>query len=336
MSKRNEFFYFLGLLKSLTFNRVLNLAMVETGFLLSRLFRKVIVFGKPWAASIEPTTSCNLRCTECPTGMHSLTRSKGNLKTEDFRNILDRLSPELLYLTLYFQGEPLLNPHFIEMVSLARSRGVFVATSTNGHFLDSEKSAEIVQSRLNHLIISVDGLDQATYEKYRVNGNLSKVLEGIEILLAARRKANSRFPFIEIQFIVMSHNEHQIPEMKEFANRTGIDRLSFKTAQVYNFNSESSIIPTLSEKSRYRQNLQGEWVPSKKLRNHCHRIWSSIVVTWDGNVVPCCYDKDAIHKSGNLLEEPISIVWKNQKNNLFRRQVLRDRSMTEICRNCGE
>lgn len=336
MGKRAEFFYYPELIKALTFRRFFNLAIVETGFLFSRIFRKVIVFGKPWAASIEPTTSCNLRCTECPTGTQSLTRPKGNLKTEDFTKILDRLSPELLYLTLYFQGEPLLNPHFTEMVSLARNRGVFVATSTNGHFLDSEKSAEIVQSGLNHLIISVDGLDQTTYEKYRVNGNLSKVLQGIEILLAARSAAKSRLPFIEIQFIVMRHNEHQMPQMKEFASRTGIDRLSFKTAQVYNFNSENSIIPTLNEKSRYRHNQQGDWVPSKKIRNRCHRIWSSIVVTWDGNVVPCCYDKDAAHKSGNLLEEPISLLWNNQKNNLFRQQVLMDRSVTEICRNCGE
>jgi radical SAM protein with 4Fe4S-binding SPASM domain len=253
-----------------------------------------------------------------------------------FQKILDKLSPDLFYLTLYFQGEPMINPHFPGMVQLARNRNIFVATSTNGHYLDDKNIDLIIKSGLNHLIISLDGLDQQTYKKYRVNGDFQTVVDGIRRLVAAKKSMHSASPFIELQFLVMRHNEHQMQQMKEFAKQSGVNKLSFKTAQVYNFNAKSTIIPTLKERSRYRQNPDGSWMIAKKVRNRCRRIWSSIVVTWDGKVVPCCYDKNADHQTGNILEDPLSEIWKNQHYSAFRRQVLKNRSEIEICRNCGE
>ena len=336
MNKRKIFIYNLELLKTLNLSRLTNLLLVESSFLLSRLFHKAILFGKPWAASIEPTTSCNLRCPECPTGMQLLLRPKGNLDLVNFNQIVEKLSPNLIYLTLYFQGEPLLNPYFADMVRLARKRRIFVATSTNGHYLNDENVSQIIGSGLNHLIISMDGLDQETYEKYRVKGNLQTVVEGMQRLVSARKCAKSNLPFIEVQFIIMRHNQHQIAEMREFAIKAGVDKVAFKTAQVYNFNPENSIIPTLDQKSRYRQLPDGSYTIAKKIKNRCHRIWSSLVITWDGKVVPCCYDKDADHQVGNLLTEPLEKLWKNQISTSFRQKILAKRSEIEICRNCGE
>jgi len=332
----NRLAYYQALSGTLSLRKAFNFVRVEAAYLLSRIFRKAILAGKPWAASIEPTTSCNLRCTECPTGMQSLSRPGGNMKTDTFRDILGKLSPDLIYLTLYFQGEPLLNPHFAEMVSLAHAQGIFVSTSTNGHFLNDKNVDQILKSGLNHLIISLDGLDQVTYEKYRVNGDFQLVIDGIRRLVAARKAKKSRSPFIELQFLVMGHNEHQMTQMREFAKTTGVDKLAFKTAQVYNFNAGSTVIPTLKEKSRYKQLPDGSWVMAKAIRNHCHRIWSSVVVTWDGKVVPCCYDKNADHQVGDLLKDSLAAIWKNRQYAAFRKQVVRSRSEIEICRNCGE
>jgi len=135
--------FYVSVLKTLSLRRLINLVLVESSYLLSRIFRKVIVIGKPWSASVEPTTSCNLRCTECPAGMQTLSRAKGNMSIDNFRKILEKLSPDLMFLTLYFQGEPLLNQSFTEMVKLARSHRIFVLTSTNGHFLD-EKNVKLI------------------------------------------------------------------------------------------------------------------------------------------------------------------------------------------------
>lgn len=336
MNTPSIFRYYFALFHSLNLRRLLNLLLVESGFVMSRIFRKVILPGKPWSAAIEPTNFCNLRCPECPTGMQSLTRNKGTMDLYVFSKILDKLSPDLFYLTLYFQGEPMLNTHFSEMVHLARKRRIFVATSTNGHFLNDQNVSDIIKSGLSHLIISMDGLDQHTYEKYRVKGDLPTVLGGIERLVAAKKTLHSKSPFIELQFLVMRHNEHQMKQMREFAKLSGVNKLAFKTTQVYNFDQENTIIPTLKSKSRYIQTSEGSWVMANKIRNRCHRVWSSLVVTWDGKVVPCCYDKNADHQTGNLLNEPLDVIWKNQVYTAFRRQVLKNRSETEICRNCGE
>ncbi len=336
MSILKSFLYYYYLLSSLSLRRVSNFMIVEASYFLSRIVRKPFLAGKPWAASIEPTTQCNLSCTQCPTGMRLLSRPKGSMNIDVYREILNKLSPDLIYLTLYFQGEPLLNPNFAEMVKLARNQNIFVATSTNGHYLNDENVEKIIESGLNHLIISLDGLDQQTYEKYRVNGNFQIVVEGIKRLVTARKSVDSKTPFIELQFLVMRHNEHQMQQAREFAKQYGVDKLSFKTAQVYDFNSDNPVIPVLKEKSRYKQNTDGSWVIAKKVRNRCRRIWSSLVVTWDGKVVPCCYDKNADHQNGNLLEESVSSVWKNHHYYSFRKQVLKNRSEIDICKNCGE
>jgi radical SAM protein with 4Fe4S-binding SPASM domain len=258
------------------------------------------------------------------------------MNMDTFSKILDKLSPDLIYLTLYFQGEPMLNPHFTGMVKLARDRRIMVATSTNGHYLTDKNVKDIIENGLNRLIISMDGIDQQTYEKYRVRGDLKTVIDGIGRLVEAKKALNSATPFIELQFLVMRHNEHQVEQMNAFAKQLGVDKLTLKTAQVYNFDVAEQVIPTLKSKSRYTKSSDGEWVMAKKIKNRCHRIWTSLVVTWDGKVVPCCYDKDADHQTGDLLKESLTAVWKNQLYTNFRKQVLKNRSETEICRNCGE
>src|SRR4026209_591023 len=89
-----------------------------------------IVKGLPVGISIEPTTSCNLRCPECPSGLRSFTRPTGMLSSTLFKSVIDQLAPTLSYLTFYFQGEPFLHPDFLEMVRYASEKGIYTATST--------------------------------------------------------------------------------------------------------------------------------------------------------------------------------------------------------------
>ena len=336
MKVRGRIAYAGSLLKSITFPKLLNFLKLEFGYQLSRITHKPIMLGLPWAASIEPTNNCNLRCPQCPTGMQVITRKQGFLELDSFRHFIDKLTTSLIHLTLYFQGEPFMNRQFIEMIREARSRKIFVTTSTNGHFLDKETAQDIVDSGLNHLVISLDGLDQETYANYRIHGKLRKVKEGIENLVLAKKEKNSLLPLIELQFLVMGHNEHQISEAKLFARKSGADFITFKSAQVYTFEKEDSILPKQSRYSRYQKNSDGKWVIRKKLKNSCHRIWRSCVVTWEGEVVPCCYDKDASYSAGNLNSNSLKEIWNSDQMQDFRKKVFRNRSGIDICANCGE
>src|SRR6478736_1941885 len=111
-----------NLLSKLTFRRMWNGLKVLSSFYASKWMGKSIQWGSPIAISVEPTTSCNLRCPECPSGLRAFTRPTGMLQKNFFRETIDQLHRELSYLVFYFQGEPYLNPAFLDMVSYAASK----------------------------------------------------------------------------------------------------------------------------------------------------------------------------------------------------------------------
>jgi radical SAM protein with 4Fe4S-binding SPASM domain len=326
----------LNVLKHLTFRRIWNIVRVVASYQASRLTGKNLQSGNPFALSIEPTTSCNLRCPECPSGLRSFTRPTGMLEVELFQKALDDCSKDLIYLILYFQGEPYLHPNFHNMVSLAKSRKLYVATSTNAHYLTDEHARATVESGLDRLIISLDGTDQSTYESYRIGGKIEKVLEGTKNIIKWRKKLKADKPFVVFQFLVTAKNEHQIPEVKALADEIGVDDVWFKTAQVYDYENGHELIPVDSKYSRYRQRRDGKWDLKNKFENRCWKMWHSAVITWDGKVVPCCFDKDASHEMGNIRDIEFIKIWQSKKYNQFRAKLLNNRSSIEMCKNCTE
>ncbi len=253
-----------------------------------------------------------------------------------FQRIIDELSPTLAYLTFYFQGEPYLHPQFTEMIQYANSRGIFTATSTNAHYLDEQRAHETITSGLNRLIISIDGTSQETYQAYRVGGKLEKVIEGTRTLLRIRKELRSATPHVVFQFLVVRPNEHEIPGINALARELGVDSVWLKTAQIYDFGKGSPLIPEQTGYSRYKRNADGTWSIKNQLLNHCWKMWHSCVITWDGQVVPCCFDKDANHRMGDLRVQSFRDVWLGSGYNDFRASLLRSRSEIEMCRNCTE
>src|SRR5947208_4717123 len=190
-------------LSKLSTAKALNAAKVLSSYYYSRAHKSAEQWGLPVAISIEPTTSCNLRCPECPSGLRSFTRPRGSLEMNFFCQMIDQLAPELLYLTFYFQGEPYLNPDFLEMVKYAASKKIYTATSTNAHYLTDAHARKTVESGLDRLIISIDGTTQETYKQYRVGGNLDKVLQGAANIVKWKKELKSQTPFIIFQFLVV-------------------------------------------------------------------------------------------------------------------------------------
>jgi len=164
----------LNLLSKLTLRRVWNGLCVLASYYSSKYTGKPVQWGLPVSISIEPTTSCNLRCPECPSGLRSFTRDTGMLQTDFFRKTIDQLHRNLFYLVFYFQGEPYLNPAFLEMVRNASQKKIYTATSTNAHYLTEDNARRIIESGLDRLIISIDGTTQEVYEQYRVGANCKK------------------------------------------------------------------------------------------------------------------------------------------------------------------
>ncbi|MFK7936000.1 MAG: SPASM domain-containing protein [Saprospiraceae bacterium] len=326
----------LNFIKKLTPRRIWNALQVVSSYYVTRWRKQPIQWGKPFTISIEPTTACNLRCPECPSGLRSFTRPTGNLKSNFFRKTIDELHRDLLYLIFYFQGEPYINPDFLDMVNYAHQRGIYTITSTNGHFLNNENARRTIESGLNRMIISVDGTTQEVYENYRKAGNLETVLQGARNVVKWKKKLKSKTPHLIFQFLVVRPNEHQIDEIYRLAEEIGIDEVKLKTAQVYDYENGNPLIPLNEKYARYAKLPDGKYVVKNELLNHCWKLWHSCVITWDGLVVPCCFDKDAQHQLGDLKKTSFAELWQSEPYDNFRRQLLKGRDQIDICTNCTE
>ena len=223
-----------------------------------------------------------------------------------------------------------------EMIDYAHKSKIYTSTSTNGQFLTEKITKEIVLSKLDKIIVSIDGSTQEIYETYRVGGSLQKAITGIENIVKWKKELRSITPFIEIQFLVLSTNEHQMSEMKYLAKKLNVNRLTFKTAQLSNFENGNILLPTNDKYSRYKLLKDGKYHIKSNLSNHCWRMWSGAVINCNGDVLPCCFDKSSEHSFGNINNDSLSNNWNNKKASYFRGKILQNRKQFDICRNCTE
>jgi len=174
------------------------------------------------------------------------------------------------------------------------------------------------------------------YEQYRIHGSLDKVIEGTSNIIEAKKQLQSSTPHVIFQFLVVKPNEHQIEEVKKLGDELGVDEVRLKSAQIDDFENGSELIPTQDQYSRYAKQPDGTYRIKNQMANHCWRLWSSTVVTWDGKAVPCCFDKDAKYELGQLNGLTMREIWRDDRYQEFRKKVLSGRKNIDICTNCTE
>jgi radical SAM protein with 4Fe4S-binding SPASM domain len=321
-------------LKVLTLKRIVNAAKISASFLISAIFKKNVVWGVPVILNVEPTNICNLRCPLCITGSLQMKRPYGRMSFEMFKKSINNIEDKLIYITLYHQGEPYLNPEFSNFVRYAKDKNIYVTTSSNAHFFDKKTAERVVSSGLDSMILSLDGVTQKSYERYRKGGSLEKVKEGINNIVTAKKNLKSFTPYLLLQFLVMKHNEHEIDNVKELAAELKVDRLLIKTTQVYTKEEAIEWLPNNEQYRRYDFNEKGLSV--KRGSGICPRPWLTSLVDWDGQVVPCCFDKNGEFAMGDFRKDTkFNIIWNSKKYNEFRIKMLKNRDSIDICKNCN-
>jgi len=309
--------------------RPANLFLAGYSYLKSSATGRAEIAGMPLALGAELTNNCNLGCPECSSGSGQMKRERGFMDIVLFNRVMKELGPYLYNINLYFQGEPMLHPNFFTFLN--SSAGIHSVVSTNGHFLTAENAEKLVASNLNKLIISLDGLDQESYSAYRKNGSLQRVLDGIRLVSDAKIRAGSSLK-IEIQFLVNRLNEKQIPQVKQLADKYKAS-VRLKSMQIINKADTESWLPVDRNYRRYEKR-NGDYIIKNSLPDRCARLWFNPVITWDGKVVPCCFDKEAEHIMGDLNSDSFREIWEGPKYRMFRKSIFSGRHMTDICRNC--
>jgi len=305
---------------------------------------KGVIDRYPLTLMIEPTNACNLNCPLCPTGSGALKRPKRMMTFAEFTRIIDQIKGHAERINLYGLGEPFLHPEILPMIRYASGAGIGVLVSTNGTMFGSKAfCGETVRSGLAHLMVCLDGPNQETLDQYRKNADFAGVIEGIRNVMEARKQGGGKAPVIELQFIVMKHNEHLKNAMRALAQELGVDVYSEKTATLFLLPGEKgfqekalSFLPRDLSDSRYNESADGRISMKGGPGGDCPWLYQSTCINADGTVVPCCFDWHAQYVMGNVFQESLQSIWRGKKYRAFRKCIARSRQSVPMCAHCPQ
>jgi MoaA/NifB/PqqE/SkfB family radical SAM enzyme len=288
----------------------------------------------PAHLAIEPTNGCNAKCPVCETGKNEMLRRKGMLDKNAYEKLIDRVSKHTNTLLLYFMGEPFLNKHVYDMIRYTRQKDIYVETCTNGDFVDAKG---VIYSDINKISFQLGGMTEETHRRYRIDCSLARAHKNLHELIAERNRTPGSNVEVEVGFIVMRHNEHEVPAFLKWAKEIGVDTANIIDPAVRNMLEAYAYLPKdrkywfYDEQALERGILKPKIVP----HNECAWIWNSMQINWNGDAVPCCRDPNGKHVLGNVFEDGIMPVFNGTKAREFRRRILNNQGEVDICRLCS-
>ena len=322
---RSRFINALRCYASYALNR-LGSALFRTPYTIHRT--PYTVHHTPLFVSVEPSAVCQLRCPACPVGLAFGNKCAEVYMSMDlWERVLSQIKDSAWVVQFYFQGEPLLNKDLPLMIREAHDAGLYTIVSTNAQAMTPELAQALVAAGLDRIIISMDGLTQETYAAYRVGGSLDQCKAALRWL----QEAKSAGLTIELQVLRLRSNEHEWRAFRKEYKTLGADRLVFKTAQLYDYRHGHPLMPSEPRYRRYEQHADGLWY-RKPLSKGCFRVWSGVVIAANGDVLPCCYDKDHAHAYGNINDASLRELFSGPAARTFRTQALLQ--TPQICQEC--
>jgi radical SAM protein with 4Fe4S-binding SPASM domain len=294
--------------------------------------RKITLRGMPYILKIDPSNMCNLRCPMCLTGRRMGNRRYGIMEFSTYRKILDELGIYTYRIMLYGQGEPFMVKNIEDMIGEATDRNIGVSISSNLNILNEEQAERIVSSGLEHLIVSLDGASQESYQKYRVGGTFERVINNIKMISVLKKSMKTRYPIIEWQYLVMRHNENEMEVAKKIAKEIGVNMIRFSPFSFISPPTKEELEEWVPQNDRIRYldnsgqsiNLYGE-------QTVCSWLYRTVVINWDGRISPCCsYHFTGFPENdfGNVNDQSFREIW-NNKIYQFSRKLVSNRKISD-------
>ncbi len=250
----------------------------------------------PLFIDIELTSACNLKCPFCATTFREGMINRGFISFDTVKKIIDEGADNNLYgVKFNIRGEPLLHPQIDEFVGYAKQKGLInVYFNTNAALLTEELSKRLIDAGLDMLSVSFEGYTKDVYEKYRVGAKYETVLSNIENMQALKKKLAVEHPKLRIQTVMFEELEGSLDEYKKFWSER-VDEVGFLDYK---------------EMKEKRTGIRYPWV--------CPQIWQRMAVLWDGTILPCNHDDDALLALGNVQQTSIKESWHSEKLNTIR------------------
>lgn len=249
---------------------------------------------------VEPTTICNLDCRTCIRNVWEDPES--HMDMEIFDQLVAQMNefPELQRVVFSGLGEPLTNPHILDMVHLVRKRGLAMTIGSNGLLLDKTMAQELVALGVDRLVISLDGVTPETYAGVR-GAMLSQVMDNIRGLNEVKREIGSLTPALGIEFVALRSNIAELADLSGLASRLGAARVMVSNVLAYTDEMRDEILygyeprPPLNAGGwPVKADAWVMWGTLELPRMHwgaeqrCRFVGDrAAVVGWDGAVAPC-------------------------------------------------
>jgi len=330
--------YLFSFLRHSSLRKLLNLLSIE----FQMFVKSKRVSGMPYILKIENTNICNLHCPLCYENRkaHNFEGSRGfgRMKLEEFRKIVNELHPWVYRINLYGFGEPFLFNEIFEMIRIAADHNISVAITSNFNTVNSKRINKIIESGLEHLIVSVDGIDQESYERYQIGGHFERVINNIRQLLETKDNRKAKYPFVDLQFLIMKHNVHLLDRATQLArdlnigirfSRIGVDLTNDKECEEW--------LPDIE--MRKNLNFEDQIILKQKSLPLCMWLYRTAFINWDLGVSPCCnyYTGEKMYDFGSMRYQSFSEIW-NGKRYLEARSIFKDGKSdyidTNICCRC--
>jgi len=290
------------------------------------------VMGLPVHITIEPISFCNLECPVCETGAGIIKRQQGTMSMDLYTRVITEVGKYANIIFLYWMGEPFLNKNIYKMADIAKDRGIWVDTCTNGEVV---KPVSLALSGFSRVSFQFGGMSPATHAEYRVKGDWGRALHNLCRTHDIAKKHD--VSQVGAGLIVMKHNEHEIERFIDFMDGYGVKQVELISPCVRTLEQAEKFLPEDRKYWLYdeKELKAGRLVPKVRPKNSCPWIYFSTVIAWDGTVYPCCRDADGEFPMGNIKEESLDVIWNGSRYRDFRRRISRDQKNVSICRLCS-
>ncbi len=274
--------------------------------------------SRPSVLWIEPTNRCNLNCLMCE--RDDLQRPLADLQWPLFESIAEdaaRFGIRRIKLNRF--GEPLLHREIHRMTAVLKSLKIpWVFFATNGTLLDAAAREAILESGLDLLIVSIDGVTRETYERIRRGSRFEVVRHNVEEMIQLRNRRRQERPLIQVNAVLMQENRREMPQLLQYWST----RADF--VNILSYNTISANEHSLLDDANY----SGEQIP-------CDFMNSSMFVLVNGEVTLCCVDHNGKLSAGKIGSQTLQEIWNGDRYQRIR-ALQAERRFEELphCRSC--
>ncbi len=286
----------------------------------------VAVRARPVYMNLDIGPLCNLQCRFCCTANGISTLKRELMQPDVFERIVQQLPLDSLYeVQLFNWGEPLLNPHLLDYIRFFAEKGIWTVIHTNFSVRDHDEAfmESLVRSGIGEVTVSVDGASQEVYEKYRVGGDLRRVIANMDLLARTRERLNSDTPNIVYKMLVHRYNEHEVDAARAIAQSLGVAFLLQENLGTPDDKTRAEwTAPSVRTKFGDAPISSSDTGAGTPVLTECRQMWHSLVVNADGAVFPCCLVCAPEHAVGNLTTQTFEEIWNGGKMRTLRRHAL--------------